>query len=360
MSEQEAQDTLQASEPAEAQPRADSFASAPAAIEAEGLERRYGRVVAVRGVNLRVPAGLVMGFIGENGAGKTTTLRMLATLERPNRGRVEICGIDANARVEEVRRKIGWMPDAHGGYERLSVAEYLDFVGRAYGFKGKDRTRRVDDVVDFTELGPLLTRDMTKLSKGQTQRLSLARALVHDPEVLLLDEPAAGLDPKARVEFKRLVRLLAEDGKTILISSHILTELAEMCDAMMFIHKGRIVRSGRAEDLLSAGKTEAGARVEVQLLGDPGALIRWAEMNPGLSLVEPLAHGAIIAPDSAEPAAQAALLARMVQDGLQVTGFSPKAQSLEEVFLDLVEAPSAPAKPAGGAGSPGAPKPGGA
>lgn len=336
----EVQATSEASAGSSATPPAEApQTEAPLAIEARGLVRSYGSVHAVRGVDMQVRTGQVMGFIGENGAGKTTTLRMLATLERPDAGEIRICGLDPRRQVEAVRRQLGWMPDALGGYERLSVAEYLDFVGRAYGFGAKERAQRVADVVEFTELGPLCDRDMTKLSKGQTQRLSLARALIHDPAVLLLDEPAAGLDPKARVEFKRLIRLLAEDQKTILISSHILTELAEMCDSMAFIHDGKIAQSGRAEELMASRSSQDILQVEVQVVGDPAALVRWVELNPGVALVEPRRSGAIIAPESSEPEAQSALLARMVQAGLQIRGFHPHQQSLEEVFMELVEDP---------------------
>jgi ABC-2 type transport system ATP-binding protein len=181
-------------------------------VEVDGLVRRFGPLEAVRGISFTIARGQALGFVGPNGAGKTTTLRAMATLDAPDAGRVRICGHDTLEEPEQARRRIGWMPDTTGAYAHMSAAEYLDFFARAYGFQGDERRRRVAEVVEFTETGDLLDREMKALSKGMAQRLCLARTLLHDPEVLLLDEPAAGLDPKARVEFKRLVRLLAADG----------------------------------------------------------------------------------------------------------------------------------------------------
>jgi ABC-2 type transport system ATP-binding protein len=305
-------------------------------VEVEGLVRRFGKLEAVRGISFSIAPGQALGFVGPNGAGKTTTLRTMATLDTPTEGRVRICGHDTLEEPEAARRRIGWMPDATGAYAHMSAAEYLDFFARAYGFRGEDRRRRVAEVVDFTETGDLLDREMKALSKGMGQRLCLARALIHDPEVLLLDEPAAGLDPKARVEFKRLVRLLAAEGKTLLISSHILSELEETCDTLLFIVDGRIVHHGSAAALKTA--TGAGVVVAVQVMDGADALRAFARSNPGVEVLDAIPHGLRLRFESAEPDFQADMLARMVRDGIRVVDFRREERRLEDAFIDVLRA----------------------
>ena len=191
-------------------------------LKVHDLARAFGGVKAVDGVSFELVAGQVAGLIGANGAGKTTTMRILATLDLADRGTIRLGGVDIVEYPNEVRRRIGWMPDHFVAYKDTAVSDYLDFFARAHGLHGAELERRVAEVADFTDLVPLADRPMDKLSKGQTQRLCLARTLLNDPEFLILDEPAAGLDPMARLEFKNLVRVLRDCGKTILISSHIL------------------------------------------------------------------------------------------------------------------------------------------
>ncbi|NNE91542.1 MAG: ABC transporter ATP-binding protein, partial [Verrucomicrobiales bacterium] len=249
-----------------------------AAIEVRNLYRSFGNLKAVDGVSFTVEPGQVVGFVGANGAGKTTTMRIISTLDYPNRGIVKVGGIDVVQYPSKVRTKIGWMPDNFGTYSNMTVVEYLDFFARALGYTGPERQERVEDVMDFTDLTSLGDRLINKLSKGMGQRLCLGRALIHDPEVLILDEPAAGLDPKARVELKHLIRILAEEGKTVFISSHILSELGEMCDSLLFINNGRIIRHGTAESL-KHGETGS-TIVKVQVAKDAGKLEECAEMAP--------------------------------------------------------------------------------
>lgn len=306
------------------------------ALKVTQLHRHFDALRAVDGVDFEIPRGSVCGFVGANGAGKTTTMRILATLDHPTGGSAEVCGFDVVAKPAEVRRRIGWMPDQFGNYEHMTVLEYLDFYARALGYKGKERRDRIDEVMQFTDLVPLADRFSNKLSKGMTQRLGLGRALIHDPEVLVMDEPAAGLDPKARVELKHLIRVLAGDGKTIFISSHILSELGEMCDSLLFIDKGRIVHHGDAESLKRGTGSSGVLFYDVQVEGDPQVLSEWASMQPDLRLVEARKHGGRVRLESTETSAAAEVLARMVRDRLRVTEFHREQRNLEDAFIDML------------------------
>ena len=306
----------------------------PPIISVRDLHRTFEKVQAVRGVSFDILPGQVVGFIGANGSGKTTTMRMMATLDLPTSGSISIGGYDVVGYPREVRQKIGWMPDAFGVYPHMTIFEYLDFYGRSFGFKKADRARRIAEVMEFTDLAPIADRMMDKLSKGMGQRLCLGRTLLHDPGVLILDEPAAGLDPKARVEFKQLIRLLAGEGKTIFISSHILSELGEMCDTMLFIDAGRIVHHGSSESLQHHGGAQI--LIDVQVSGEPGPLVQWVALNPGVKLIEERKRGARIAFESSEPEALAAQLRKMVLDGVLVTDFHRESRKLEDAFVDIL------------------------
>jgi ABC-2 type transport system ATP-binding protein len=307
-------------------------------VRVENLHRAFDKVYAVQGISFSIQRGQVAGFIGANGAGKTTTMRMMATLDTPTEGRLEIGGYDVVQHPAEVRRLVGWMPDHFGAYDSMTVFEYLDFFARAYGLRGKARTARVQEVMDFADLTPLAERLMGTLSKGMGQRLCFGRMLIPDPEFLILDEPAAGLDPKARVEFKNLVRLLAQRGKTLFISSHILSELGEMCDTLLFIDAGKIVYHGQA-DAMRRSEEEAQGRmvVEVRVLGDPSHLVEWAQFNAGWSVVQQRRDGARLAVDSADPARLADGLRKLVLDGIAVTEFHREERRLEDAFVDMLK-----------------------
>jgi ABC-2 type transport system ATP-binding protein len=304
-------------------------------ISVRDLHRSFDGVHAVRGVSFEIFPAQVVGFIGANGAGKTTTMRILATLDSPTAGSAEICGHDVVNFPGRVRARIGWMPDGYGAYDHMTVLEYLDFYARAYGLRNEDRPARLSEVMEFTELHELAERPMNKLSKGMAQRLCLGRTLLHDPEILILDEPAAGLDPKARIEFKRLVRLLSDRGKTIFISSHILSELSEMCDSLLFIDNGRIVHHGTAESLQE--KATARALVDVQIEGNPAELRAWVELNPGVSIEEMRKRGARIRFDSDDARTFASTLRKMISDGLAVTEFHREGRKLEDAFIEMLK-----------------------
>jgi len=304
------------------------------AIVVENLHRSFGPLKAVDGVSFTIEPGKVVGFVGANGAGKTTTMRVLATLDYPTTGKASILGQNVVLYPGEVRRSLGWVPDSFGTYENMSVLEYLDFYARALNFRGAERVRRIQDVMDFTDLTPLADRLINKLSKGQGQRLCLGRALIHDPKVLIMDEPAAGLDPRARVELKRLIRILAEEGKTILISSHILSELGEMCDTLLFIDKGRIIHHDTAESLRRTDQIYT--LVDVQIHGEPRQLVEWALTAPHVKIEDERKSGVRLRIESTEPEIIAGVLRRMVSEGLQVIEFHREERNLEDAFIDIL------------------------
>jgi len=307
------------------------------AIQVNELARSYGPLRAVDGISFDIPKGSVCGFVGANGAGKTTTMRILATLDYPTGGTTSICGHDVVDQPSDVRRLIGWMPDYFGNYEHMTVLEYLDFFARSLGYKGAERKRRIGEVMEFTDLEPLAGRPSNKLSKGMTQRLGLGRALLHDPQVLIMDEPAAGLDPKARVELKHLIRVLASEGKTIFISSHILSELGEMCDSLLFINQGKIVHHGDADSLKRGTHGLGGAVFDVRLeSANSEELATWCSMHPHAEFIEARKNGGRVRLADDGPERTADLLAAMVRDGLRVTEFHREQRNLEDAFIDML------------------------
>ena len=218
-------------------------------IEVRELEKSYGEHHAVRGISFTVEKGDIFGFIGPNGAGKTTTIRIAATLLDASGGDVRIAGHSVTEAPYAVRRVLGYMPDLFNVYDGITVREYLDFFAAANGLHRRDRARTLDAVLDLTDLRGVAERLSGGLSKGMKQRLCLARTLLHDPQVLVLDEPASGLDPRARIEFRALLKELRTMGKTILLSSHILTELSDVCNAVAIMEKGRVVAAGAIESI---------------------------------------------------------------------------------------------------------------
>ena len=314
-------------------------------VEIQHLSRRFGSVQAVDDVSFSFEAGQVFGFIGPNGAGKTTTMRILAGLDEPTSGDCRIGGFSTVDDADTVARRIGYMPDDFGTYPNTTVLEYLDFFARAYGLKGARRDNALADVIDFCQLGGLSEKLITTLSKGMRQRLGLGRTLVHDPEVLILDEPSAGLDPRARVEFRELIRVLARQGKAVLISSHILADLQEICDAVAIIELGRVVTTGSVKDIkrqVQASVTErareAGARVVVELrLAQPVERLRHVLAEQAeVSDVEIHDQTASLQCPG-DPDAQAALLARLIAAGLPVCHFATRDHNLEDLFMHLTE-----------------------
>ena len=300
-------------------------------IRTEGLRKRYGRVKALDGLDLHVPEGAIYGFIGQNGAGKTTTLRALATLMLPDGGKAEVAGVDVLRHPHEVRRLMGYMPDFFGVYDDLTVGEYLEFYGSLHGVRGRAAASLRDNLLELVDLAPKRDDYVENLSRGMQQRLCLARALIHDPGVLLLDEPASGLDPVARVEMRELLKELGRMGKTILISSHILSELADLCTHIGVIASGKLVREGTVGELLwAAGRP--GYLLKVLRDAERAAVV--LEGLPGVGAVATTEEGVRFhCKDGAEGAATA--LAAVVGAGIPVIRFSEVESSLEATFLRL-------------------------
>ncbi len=303
-------------------------------IELDRVSRWFGKTHAVNEVTFNVPRGGVFGYIGPNGAGKTTSMRILATLEIPNSGDARIDGLSSINDPDLVRRRLGFMPDSFGTYRNTNCAEYLDFYARSHGLIGRERTARMRWVMDFTGLRPLADKPIRGLSKGMRQRLCLGRALIHDPSVLILDEPAAGLDPRARIELRKIIRMLAADGKTILISSHILTELAEMCDHIGIIEQGRLLATGTVDEIRGVNTTTRSIAFEL-LTGNDEAM-RLLRANPAVTDLrqEGLVLSFSLTGDRAD---QAELLKTMMNAGISILQFRSTDQSLEEVFLRVTQ-----------------------
>ena len=308
------------------------------AIRTEALTKRYGRSVAVSGLDLSIDAGEIFGLVGPNGAGKTTTLKMLATLLPPTAGEAQIAGISVRREPDAVRRVLGYMPDNFGVYDDMRVWEYLDFFGRCYGLSGSRRRQMIGDLLELVDLAQKRDSYVQDLSRGMQQRLCLAHALVHDPQVLLLDEPASGLDPRARVELRELLRELRSLGKTIVISSHILPELEELCTSLAIIDHGRVMASGQVEEI--ANRFRVGSVYRVRLLGDAEDAQTAAALlsdRPDVASVVADGDGSIELGLAGDDVAAAAVLAALVRGGHQIVSFAPAASDLEELFLQITD-----------------------
>ena len=289
------------------------------AIETINLTKKFGKLTAVGSLNLQIPAGSLFGLIGPNGAGKTTTLRMLAGLLEPSSGKIQINGRTSDDDWSEIHRQIGYMPDFFGVYEDMLVWEYLDFFARCYELPSKLRQRVTVDLLELVDLADKRDVYIQSLSRGMRQRLCLAHTLVHDPAVLLLDEPASGLDPRARVEMRELLRELGAMGKTIIVSSHILTELAEMCDSIGIIDHGRLVTSGPVDDISQQAKH--GRIIRIKILSDPDEAIKFIKSQPGTGDIFTY-NGALEFEFSGDDETVAALLYSLVNIGIRVISFS--------------------------------------
>lgn len=304
------------------------------AIETRDLTRKYGKLTAVEDLNLQVKPGALFGLIGPNGAGKTTSLRMLAGLLEPTSGEIIINGRVANHDWKELRRQIGYMPDFFGVYEDMLVWEYLDFFARCYGLPKNKQQQVIGELLELVDLAEKRDSYVQTLSRGMRQRLCLAHALVHDPQVLLLDEPASGLDPRARVEMRELLKELGSMGKTILVSSHILTELGELCDSIGIIERGRLVASGPLDEISQQIHQERSLRIKV--LSDPAQARSSLGDQPGVGEIYD-ENGFLEVDFHGDEEAAASLLEKLIQEGIRVSSFAEITSDLEEVFLKLTK-----------------------
>ena len=304
------------------------------ALEIRAISKRFGALKAVDEVSFTVHPGEIMGFIGPNGAGKTTTMRICSTLELPDQGDVRVDGISVIEEPRDARRRIGFMPDSYGAYANTSITDYLDFFARAYGLAGDRRRQQVARVIEFTSLGDLVEKEISSLSKGLKQRLCLAKTLLHDPAVMILDEPAAGLDPRARVELRELVKALAGLGKAILVSSHILTELAEMCTTVTVIERGTVRGTGSVAAIARGVTTKQ--IIFARALTGPERLERALLELPHVSAARREREGVVFEYAGTQDDL-AALLGQLAAAGLGLIEFAPQQVDLEDVFLSLTE-----------------------
>jgi ABC-2 type transport system ATP-binding protein len=301
-------------------------------IEIRGLAKSFDGRWAVHGISFDVAAGDIFGFIGPNGAGKTTSIRIMSTLLDPTQGDIRVGGKSVIEDPEAVRKLIGYMPDAFGVYDRITVWEYLDFFAAAYGLSRRERRGTLEGILDLTDLRGLRDRLTAELSKGMRQRLCLAKTLVHDPEVLILDEPANGLDPRARIEFRALLKELRNMGKTIFISSHILAELSDVCTAVAIVERGRVVASGPLADIRKA--LQPGPVLRLEVLGDPAKAVALLRGMPDAG--EPkIEDGALLLPFSGTRDRIPEFLRAALERGVPVAGLTEVKTDLEDLFMKL-------------------------
>ncbi len=303
-------------------------------IKTENLSKDYGSLTAVANLNLTIQQGDIFGFIGPNGAGKTTTMRILVTLLEPTHGTAFIDGLDVRKKGKKVRKLVGYMPDFMGVYDDLKVFEYLEFFAAAFAIERKKRKTIVDGVLELTDLQSKRSATVDSLSRGMQQRLGLARVLIHDPKVLILDEPASGLDPRARIEIRELLRELKRMGKTIMISSHILSELEEICDHVGIIEHGRMVFSGTLEEIRPRLGIES--KVRVQVANNQDKAVELLSALPQIRQVQVIDD--YISVTFGEDEEGDGVIARtLVNGGLDVTFLQPEQLKLDDAFLQLTK-----------------------
>ncbi|MFC5542721.1 MAG: ABC transporter ATP-binding protein [Bacilli bacterium] len=305
-------------------------------IEIQNLTKMFGNFKALDGLNMTVEEGVVFGFVGANGAGKTTTFSILATLLSPTSGDAFINGKSVVKEPQEVRRLIGYMPDFFGVYDQLKTDEYLDFYGACYGLTEKERKVLIPQLLELVNLSDKRYEYVDLLSRGMKQRLCLARSLIHDPKVLILDEPASGLDPRARVEMREIIKQLKQMGKTILISSHILPELAEMCDEIGVIDRGKLITQGSVATIQA--QLQGDKHISVKVLDEIEKTVKFLEEDPFISSIEVLEGNneiTFVYKGSAEE--QMKLLRKAVSAGLSIYAFMEEQKDLEDVYMAITK-----------------------
>ena len=323
---------------------ADPNSSVPS-VEFKNLHRYFDDTCAVDNLSFQIFPGEVFGFIGPNGAGKTTSMRILSTLDQPSSGDAFVDGLSVTDDPDRVRRRLGYMPDGFGTYPNVTCEEYLDFFARSYGFKGARRRKCLREVMHFTQLDEIAQKPIDGLSKGMKQRLCLSRTLIHNPSVLILDEPAAGLDPRARIELRDIILELSKQGKTLLISSHILSELAEVCSRVGIIERGELLAVGTVDEILNSASSlpassadKNGRRVQAEVTVASGLDDCQKFLVDVMNVEHVEADGnAILFPISSDADDQADLLKQLIDGGIRVSSFKVKQKSLEEAFLHVTQ-----------------------
>ena len=309
-------------------------------LRIEHLTKNYGSFPALKDLNLEIADGVLHGFVGPNGAGKTTTMRILATLMAPTSGTASVDGVDVVKQSHEARKRIGYMPDFFGTYDNLKCSEYLDFYGRCYRIGYRERRAMTDQLLELTQLSEKRDAYVDSLSRGMKQRLCLARSLIHDPKLLILDEPASGMDPRARADMKGILRTLREMGKSVLISSHILPELSEMCDSLTILDHGELVFSGSVESL--AEKMNGNAPLDIRLAEGCGeaavdaAVVCLKELPCVTEITQEEPCLLRVRLDGAE-AECSGVLREMIARGLPVCDFHRAPMNLEKVFMEVTQ-----------------------
>jgi ABC-2 type transport system ATP-binding protein len=306
-------------------------------IETRELTKMYGELYALNRLNLKLERGDVYGFIGPNGAGKTTTMRILATLLNPTWGEASVCGYSIYNNAKEIRRMMGYMPDFFGVYDDMKVIEYLEFFAAAYRINGPARRKKCDQVLELVDLGYKRDALVTSLSRGMTQRLGLARVLLHDPQVLLLDEPASGLDPRARIEMRALLKELRKMGKTILVSSHILPELADICNKIGIIERGELLFDGDVQTAIR--KVRRRTVYLVAVANGQNAIAReHIEAHVNVLSVEDKPEEEALRVTLNDGITDASFLVDLLlRQGLRLKTFKEEEINLENVFLELTK-----------------------
>ena len=302
-------------------------------LEVLGLRKEYGPLVAVSDISFTLKPGDIFGFIGSNGAGKTTTIKMIATLLEPSAGTARLNGADIQASPLEVRRQIGYMPDFFGLYDEIKVWEYLDFFATLYRVPPSERAGIIDNVLELTDLTIKKEAFVQSLSRGMQQRLCLARCLVHDPALLLLDEPASGLDPRARAELKELIAELGRMGKIVVVSSHILPELADFCNTVGIIERGQFLAFGPVGEIVKG--MQVGRSLVLRTLSDAAQLTAFVSGRPLVNGCVAREADAVVVDFHGVLEDQAELLDAVIKQGFRIVGFAEEEVDLEDVFLRL-------------------------
>ncbi|MCH5268399.1 MAG: ABC transporter ATP-binding protein [Lachnospiraceae bacterium] len=299
-------------------------------VEIKGLYKNYGNFLALNHLNLNIEKGELFGFVGPNGAGKTTTMKILSGLLKASGGEISVNGVDALRQHEALKAMIGYMPDFFGVYDNLKAIEYMEFYASIYGLRGKEATSYCMELMDLVHLADKAQFYVDSLSRGMKQRLCLARCLVHNPELLILDEPASGLDPRARFEMKGVLRNLHDMGKTIIISSHILSELAEMCTTIGIIDRGQMLLKGSVQDIMSQLNTSN--PLSIRIVHGKEQAVQMLKENPAVVDLSVDGDQLVVSFRGSEEE-EAKLLSELVGSGVLVSSFVREAGNLEEVFM---------------------------